>query len=122
MCKETSGYDQMVLIRPFLFLANLRHLDLKQLRRVQITTLPPYAEVKMRAGSPPGSAAERNDLAAPNLLAHGNLDLRQVHVDAHQAESVIDDDTASLVIERPRQHDTAGVDRCHRRARPGPIV
>src|SRR5258705_12437127 len=106
----------------FLLLAHLRHLDLKQLRRVQITALPAYAKVEVRTGSPPRRAAERDRLATTNLLAHGYFDLRQMHVDAHQAESVIDDYAAALVIERPREHNTTGVDRCYRGAHLRPII
>src|SRR6266702_759868 len=107
---------------PVLALANLRHLDLKQFSRVKIAALPPYSEVEVRSGSPPGSTAERNDLPTTNLLAHGDFDLRQVHVNAHQAKPVIDDHAASLEVQRPCQHNTAGVDRCHRGAHLRPVV
>src|SRR5271154_4509449 len=76
----------------------------------------------MRAGCPACSSAECDDLTSTDLCADAHLDLREVHIDAHQAESVVDDYAAPLVVERLREDDTAGVDGSNGSTWLGPVV
>ena len=66
----------------------------------------------MRSGSATGSSAERDNLAAFDHRSFSDLELRQVHVERHEAKAVVDDDAVAFEVERTREHDASGVDGC----------
>src|ERR1700733_14125165 len=78
--------------------------------------------MQVRPRRPSARAAQRNNLPLADSLPNLHLKLRQVHVHAHQSKSVIDDDAAAFIVERPRQHNAPGVDRSHWRTHLRPIV
>ena len=69
----------------------------------------------MGASGAARGSAECDDLAATDATADSDFDLREVHVDAHEPEAVVDDDAAAFKVERTGKYDATGVDCGYRR-------
>jgi hypothetical protein len=79
-----------------------RQLDFEKFGGVEVAALPSHSQMKMGAGGATAGTAQCDELTAANLGADLHFDLREVHVDAHQAEAMVDDDATSLKVERLR--------------------
>jgi hypothetical protein len=64
-------------------------------------------------------AAEAEAIALGDVLTGFYVDAREVHVEAHEAEAVIDDDAVAFVVERLSEDDGSGVAGVHDSARCG---
>ena len=78
--------------------------------------------MEMRPRGAAGSSAERDDLAALDHRSFRYFELRQVHIERHETEAVVDDDAVAFVIEGAREYDAPGVDRGDRGAGLGVVV
>src|SRR5208282_4880731 len=78
--------------------------------------------MKVRSGRPAGGSAETNLLAFLDLLAFGDLDLRQVHVQGHELLTVIDDDAVAFVEKARSQHNRSAIRRQNGRALLGVVI
>src|SRR5271157_380443 len=67
--------------------------------------------MEVRSGCPAGSSTQTNLLTFLDLLAFGDLDSRQVHVQSHELLAVVDDHAVAFVEKLPSQHDSSGI-RC----------
>jgi hypothetical protein len=76
----------------------------------------------VRAGGAARGAAQGDDLASTNAAACSDFDLRKMHVDAHETETMVDDDAASFEVELVGEDDPTGVDGGHRGVEFGVIV
>ena len=77
--------------------------------------MPADSQMKVGACGAASSSAQGDELASMNPGADGYVDLREVHVDAHQPESVVDDDATSFKVKRTCEDHTSivdGRDRC----------
>src|ERR1700679_1008633 len=104
------------------WLNEIRHGDLKQFDWIEIAALPANSKMEMWAGGAARGSAECEDLTSSYLCTDRHLDLREVHVDTHQTESVVDNYATSFVVERLCENDAAGGDGYYRRARLRPII
>ena len=57
----------------------------------------------------PGASAKCDDLTAFNLGSFCDFELRQMHIERHEAKAVVNDDAVAFVIERACEYDAAGV-------------
>ncbi len=72
--------------------------------------MPADAQVEVRASGAAGASAEGDELAFADGLSGMDLEVREVHVDGEQSETVVDDDAVAFVVEGAGEEDATGVD------------
>src|SRR5438105_1519640 len=68
----------------------------------------------MRSGHPASSSAQTDLFSFANLVTLGDLDRRQVHINAHKALAVIDDHAVTLVKQRTCENNLTRICRQYR--------